>query len=152
MKKSNQIFAVIILIVVALSSCTKQDMPTPSIQNQPPQAFTGVVFSQIKSDSCNTIAFTVRNFSNQDIVYYSTNTVLGADSIFNTDPSQILSGTIPLTVGDSISILAYKTSDPYYLHSEDNENYQINIKVYLNGNVIKDETQNYFNPNYPIQF
>lgn len=141
MKKSNLIFAVIIAIIT-LSSCTKQDGPNPLGTNppQPQIPFTGVVFSQVKSDVYNTIYFRVRNFQGTiDTTYY----------LCNND--SILSDTIPLNAGDLIEISAYKTTDPG-LQSQDIQDYEINIKVYLNGVKFKDENQNYFNPNYPIQF
>lgn len=147
MKNSNLIFSIIVAIIF-LSSCTKQDGPVPSPHQN---TFTGIVFNQVKYDSCNTIAFIVRKKlipGVDDTIYYDTNTVFGITEpsgleIISIIPNPILTDSITLQIGDNVEIESWKTSDQILWGQEYTDNYKIHMKVYKNGIMISDITENH---------
>lgn len=152
MKKSSLILLIIVAIIT-LSSCTKQDGPILGGSSSYKKAFTGVVFSQTNSDSCNAIYFSVRKLSSPtevDTIYYDTNTVYGINNPSELELVQnpILSDSIPLTInsGDLITFQSFKANSFNEWVVDSNtptlDKYSVRMTIYLNGDVIYDETKN----------
>lgn len=150
MKAANLILSFI--AIVFLYSCIKQDEPVPNGSSSYKKAFTGVVFSQTNSDSCNAIYFSVRKLSSPsviDTIYYDTNTVYGINNPLEDEfiLNPILSDSISLTInsGDLIMFQSFKANSFHeweLISDTPIDKYSVHMKVYLNGVVIYDVTKN----------